>query len=172
MTDGERGERGRTGLTGDTGTAGREGAAGYVGPQGEAGVPGRQGEAGVSGRQGEAGTAGLTGARGQTGRAFTRLQALALFAVVVAAFAVVSVRTELITRQLRDQQRQVGVNQTHITQLQYTQCTLRNNGTVRQNALIDSAIAAERRKPAPDLQRIEDLSAFKQPTVTCGKPPT
>lgn len=111
-------------------------------PAGEAGVPGRHG-------------AGLP---------LTRLQVLALAFFVVFAFVVLSVRTEL-------QQRQIRSNSVRIAQTQYDQCQLRNQGTRRQNGLINAAIDAEKRKPKPDPKRIQDLTNFLGATPDCGSRP-
>ena len=85
-------------------------------------------------------------------------------AVVVLFLLAVTVRTEV-------QQRQIVDNGRRIERTQYDQCTLRNEGTARQNVLIDSAIAAERRRPKPDQKRIHDLTDFKQPVLNCGARP-
>ena len=85
-------------------------------------------------------------------------------AVVVLFLAAVTVRTEV-------QQRQIGRNQQQIERTQYAQCVLRNEGTARQNVLIDSAIAAEKRRPKPDQKRIHDLIDFRGPILDCGARP-
>ncbi|HEU4539664.1 MAG TPA: hypothetical protein VFR23_00930 [Jiangellaceae bacterium] len=146
------------------------------GPAGEAGVAGRQGEAGVAGPQGEAGLRGPTGmgavgAAGPVGKQGTRgtslstTQVIVVFLFVVAAFVVLSVRTEV-------QQRQISRNAERIEQVFYEQCKIRNVATERQNALLDAAIEAERRKPKPDPKRIADLTAFKGATPDCGPAPS
>jgi len=154
---GPQGEAGTTGPQGETGVTGRQGEAGNIGPSGETGGQGEQGQTG------EAGTAGLRGARGAAGPALTRRQRIAGAALVLFVFVVLSVRQEI-------QQRSIGRNQQDLRHNLYTQCLALNVGATRQNGLIDSAIAAERRRPQPDLQRIKDLTGFKVPRLGCGTP--
>lgn len=140
--------------------------------RGEAGVAGRQGEAGVSGPQGEPGrpgppgdvVQGEAGPRGLRGRSLTNTQITAVFLFVVLAFVVLSVRTEI-------QQRQISRNAHRIEVLNHGQCEVRNAGARNQIRLIDSAIAAEKRKPRPDAKRLRDLEDFKPPVVDCGPKP-
>lgn len=143
------------------------------------GPPGAQGEPGVAGQAGEPGHTGTPGRRGRAGPALSAGRVLALAGFVVFVFMVLAGRQEIQQRsiaraQLRldQQQQQITHNLDLIRQTQYDQCQLRNEGTARQNALIDSAIAAERRKPAPDRKRIADLTAFKGVLLNCGTPPT
>ena len=119
------------------------------GPQGEAGVPGRQGAAGTTGRR---------------GMALSNSRMLAIFLVVVVAFLALAVRQEI-------QQRQIRSNNARIELLFYGQCVDRRADVLRQNALIDNAIAAEKRKPGPDRKRIADLSDFRNTVPACGTPP-
>lgn len=163
---GETGQAGTTGDTGRTGAAGTAGEPGETGAQGVTGAAGRQGEAGVSGRQGEAGQAGLRGEKGQRGSApLSRAQALVVLAVVVVAFASMGLLFQRQSGAIRD-------NQTRIARVQWDQCNLQHDAAVRQVTLIDSAIAAERRKgPAADTKRIRDLEQFKPAVVDCGRRP-
>jgi hypothetical protein len=85
----------------------------------------------------------------------------ALLVVIVLGLAA---RTEL-------QQRQIRGNAHRIEVLFYEQCTTRNDAALRQGALIDSAIEAERRKPKPDAKRVKDLQDFKPAVVDCGRKP-
>jgi hypothetical protein len=163
---GPQGEVGSTGPQGETGVAGRQGEAGVSGRQGEAGHIGHAGwtgEQGEQGQAGETGAAGIRGARGHAGPALTRRQLIAGGALVLFVFIVLSIRQEV-------QQRSIGRNQQEIRHNLYTQCAALNVGATRQNGLIDSAIAAERRRPQPDLQRIRDLTRFKVPMLNCGPP--
>jgi hypothetical protein len=163
---GPQGEVGSAGPQGETGVSGRQGEAGVSGRQGEAGhigLSGETGEQGAQGQAGEAGTAGLRGARGHAGPALTRRQLIAGAALVLFVFVVLSIRQEV-------QQRSIGRNQQEIRHNLYTQCAALNVAATRQNGLIDSAIAAERRRPDPDQQRIRDLTRFKVPMLVCGQP--
>ena len=85
-------------------------------------------------------------------------------AVVVLFLLAVTVRTEI-------QQQQIRSNNARIEVLLYGQCVARRADVLRQNALIDSAIAAEKRKPAPDRKRIADLGDFRATVPVCGTPP-
>jgi len=85
-------------------------------------------------------------------------------AVVVLFLAAVTVRTEI-------QQQQIRSNNARIEALLYGQCVDRRADVLRQNALIDNAIAAEKRKPAPDRKRIADLADFRSTVPACGTPP-
>lgn len=98
-----------------------------------------------------------------------RTRVVVLF--VAFAFLVVSVRTELQARQIRAAQAQIAQNQARIVRLQFEQCAARNVATARQNTLLDSAIAAERRRPVPDLRRVRDLTDFKAALLNCGPSP-
>ena len=89
---------------------------------------------------------------------------LALFLFVVVAFAVVSARTEI-------QQRQINVNARRLAVLSYAQCQIRAEAANRQRILINSAIAAEKRKPKPDAKRIKDLEDFRPAVENCGPKP-
>jgi hypothetical protein len=120
--------------------------------------------AGATGEGGLTGAVGDRGPQGRAGRVLTRGQVLATAFFVVLAFGTVSVRQEL-------QQRALARTQHLLRQTQYDQCLLRNEGTARQNNLIDSGIAAERRKPVPDIKRIRDLTDFKVSLLNCGNPP-
>lgn len=151
---------------GEAGVAGRQGEAGVSGPQGEVG---REGPVGIGvpgkpGKPGMPGPAGRPGGRGREGRGLTNTQVTAVFLFVVVAFLVLSIRSEF-------QQRRIDRNSHMIAVTQYEQCQLRNAGTRRQNMLIDSAIAAEKRKPKPDVKRIEDLTNFRGATPDCGPKP-
>jgi hypothetical protein len=112
----------------------------------------------------ERGPVGRTGARGESGVGLSDRRLLVIFAVTVVAFTAVAFRTEV-------NQRAISRNATRIEQVVYAQCVLRNEGVTRQNVLIDSAIAAERRRPKPDAKRLHDLTEFKGAIVDCGRPP-
>jgi Collagen triple helix repeat (20 copies) len=165
-TAGRVGETGLTGLTGDTGETG---VSGDTGARGEAGAAGRQGEAGVSGRQGEAGTAGLPGtpgteglrgAAGRPGRSLTRAQALALFAFIVAAAAVLGVRSETNAHN-------ISVNQRRIADNQRTACAQTADLARELNALADALVRAETRRGSPDPRLAADLAAVKTQVIGC-----
>jgi hypothetical protein len=94
----------------------------------------------------------------------TRLQLLAIFLLVVVAFSIVALRTEV-------QQRQISRNAAKLAQVVYTQCATQDQTNARQVILLDSAIAAERRKPKPDAKRIADLEKFKPDRINCGRKP-
>jgi hypothetical protein len=158
VSDSESGERGPAG---ERGVTGRQGEAGVSGRQGEAGNTGSTGE---TGEAGERGKAGAVGGRGRTGRGLSNTQMTVIFLFVVLAFVVVAGRTEV-------QQRQINRNAHRIEVTQYEICTTRNAATRRQNALIDAAIEAEKRKPHPDAKRIRDLENFKGATPSCGPKP-
>jgi hypothetical protein len=149
------------GPAGEQGVSGRQGEAGVPGRQGEAGVAGQAGEAGA---QGEAGKAGKIGATGRRGFVVSNTQMTAVFLFVVLAFVVLSVRGEV-------QQRQISSNAHRIEVLFHDQCQTRNAATRRQNALIESAIEAEKRKPKPDMKRVRDLTNFLGATPDCGNRP-
>lgn len=180
---GEAGATGETGVAGATGVAGRRGESGLTGLTGEAGVAGRQGEAGVAGRQGEAGTQGEVGTQGETGQpgvagkpgrrgvSFSNTQVTAVFLFVVLAFAVLSVRTEIQQRHINRNSEQIIRNQHDNALLQYTICTDRNRANVALIKRIDVEIAAEKRKPHPDLKRISGLNVLKPAVPNCGPKP-
>lgn len=73
--------------------------------------------------------------------------------------------------QLLRQQQQIRRNQQTIAVTQWDQCQIRNDGVQRQNNLLDAAVAAERRRPVPDPQRIVDLTRFKGNLADCGDEP-
>lgn len=129
-------------------------------------------------RRGRAGETGAPGGGGTQVPVLSRRRALALAAVVVFAWIVLAVRSEVqqhaILRnqqQIRESQVRIAENQRQIARTQYDQCALRNVGTRRQNALLDSAIAAEKRRATPDPKRIKDLTDFKGTLLDCGSPP-
>lgn len=111
----------------------------------------------------------------------TWVVALALLAV----FVIGQVRSEIQQRQIRgtqrvqaetqrvqaEQQRQIQANAHRIEVLVYGTCQTRNEAATRQATLIDSAIAAERRKPKPDAKRIRDLTQFRPAIESCGPKP-
>jgi Collagen triple helix repeat (20 copies) len=170
---GPQGEVGSTGPQGETGVAGRQGEAGVSGRQGEAGHIGHAGwtgEQGVQGEAGETGAAGARGVRGHAGPGLTRRQLVAGFALVLFVFVVLSFRQEVQQRSISHNQQMIRHNQEVTDQRMYRQCVALNAGTTRQNGLIDAAIAAEKRRPQPDLQRISDLSRFKLALLDCGPP--
>jgi CHASE3 domain sensor protein len=94
----------------------------------------------------------------------SRSRTLALFAFVVFAFFVVAVRSEINARAIKDSGREIA-------RTQYDQCAARNEVIGRQNGLLDAAIAAEKRRPTPDSQRIRDLIQFKDDILDCGRRP-
>lgn len=98
------------------------------------------------------------------GTPLSRRAGFAWFVVTVVAFAAVAFRTEV-------QAKQIIRNQHRIVQIQYDQCSLRNEGVVRQNGLLDAAVAAERRRATPDQRRIRDLQQFKTAVADCGPAP-
>lgn len=107
----------------------------------------------------------MTEQRGaQRGLPVSRLQAFVIFLVVILAFVVLALRVESNTSEIERSQRQIA-------KTQWTQCTARNEATTRQNALLDSAIAAERRRPVPDQRRIRDITKFKGNILDCGVEP-
>jgi hypothetical protein len=85
----------------------------------------------------------------------------ALLVVIVLGLAA---RTEV-------QQRRIGANAARIEVLFWEQCTLGRSAAVRQNALIDSAVQAEKRKPHPDAKRLRDLNQFRPAVADCGTRP-
>jgi hypothetical protein len=105
------------------------------------------------------------------GVVMTSRRMLVIFAVVVVAFTAVAFRTEINQRGIARNQQEIGRNARLLQRVVYDQCTVRNQGTARQNVLIDSAIAAERRKPAPDEKRLKDLTDFRGVIVDCGRRP-
>lgn len=82
----------------------------------------------------------------------------------VAAFALLGT----LAQQALDQSNR---NAHRIAVQSWSTCHDFNEGFMRQNAVIDSAIAAERRRPQPDAQRINDLVQFKLPVRNCGPKP-
>lgn len=71
----------------------------------------------------------------------------------------------------QDADRRIDANSRQLATVTYRQCQTSDAGAKRQIELIDSAIAAERRKPAPDLKRIADLEKFKPNRLDCGPAP-
>lgn len=84
--------------------------------------------------------------------------------VVVAAIAVAFLLIERNAGQIRR-------SAVRVEQVVYDQCATRNQSVRRQNALLDSAIAAERRKPVPNQRQIKALGQFKGAVVDCGARP-
>lgn len=71
----------------------------------------------------------------------------------------------------QDADRRIDANSRQLATVAYRQCQTIDATNQRQIELIDSAIAAERRKPSPDPKRIADLEQFKPSRVDCGPPP-
>jgi len=65
----------------------------------------------------------------------------------------------------------VEKNSDQIKQNQYNACLVLNKGFTRQNAVIDEAISAERKKPKPDANAINNLNRFRLPIQDCGVNP-
>lgn len=153
----ERGPQGDHGQSGEIGHTGPVGQRGERGQTGLAGLAGDAGERGQTGDTGITGPTGLTGEVGPTGNVgppvLTRAQTLAMFLFIVAAFVVLAYRTEY--------------NSGRIDDLIRVECEARNVNAARSNAVIDTAIDAETRKPKPDQQRIKDLTNFKQDLPQC-----
>jgi len=101
----------------------------------------------------------------------TRFQLLAIFLLIVFAFGVVAVRTEVQQRQLTKVVHKADRNATLLAQAVYTQCTTQDASNARQAARIDIEIAAERRRPRPDPKRIEGLEKFRPNRLDCGRKP-
>lgn len=83
---------------------------------------------------------------------------------LLAVFVIGQVRSEIQQRQIRSNSHQIAVTQ-------YDGCITRKEADLRQVTLIDSAIAAERRKPKPDAKRIHDLTQFRPAVESCGPKP-
>lgn len=164
-TQGPAGPAGPAGKAGEAGNAGREGVAGHIG------LPGSVGEQGEPGAAGEQGIAGTAGPRGHVGPALTRRQLVTGASLVLFVFLLLSVRQEIQQRSISHNQQTITDNQRTTDERIYRQCVALNVGTARQNVLIDAAIATERRLPAPDQQRITDLTKFKLKPLDCGLPP-
>jgi hypothetical protein len=62
----------------------------------------------------------------------------------------------------------VDANTAQIARTQYELCLGQRADALRQNALIDNAIVAERRKLVPDPRRIKDLVDFRNTVPACG----
>jgi hypothetical protein len=120
---------------------------------------------------GERGQTGRRGARGERGPGPSNARMLVIFVFVVFAFALLAVRSEVQQRRLEATQRQADRNTQQIARTQYDLCLGDRADALRQNALIDNAIAAERRKPAPDAKRIRDLTDFRNTVPDCGQAP-
>lgn len=92
---------------------------------------------------------------------------------IVAAVAVLGLAVGGIVFAVRTegQQRQITRNADKLAEVVYTQCVIQDQTAARQIALIDSALAIERRKPRPDPKRIADLTKFKPSRVDCGAKP-
>jgi type II secretory pathway pseudopilin PulG len=71
-----------------------------------------------------------------------------------------------------DADRRIDANTRQLATVTYRQCQTQDATNKRQIELIDSAIAAERRKPAPDRRRIADLEQFKPSRIDCGPAPS
>lgn len=140
---GPRGPRGTEGATGATGRAGAEGARGRQGEEGEQGEQGMQSKV-------------------------TRNQLLVIFLLLVLAFSLLATRAEINQRAINRNAAEIRENAAEIALLVYQECQTRNATAGRQIALIDAAIAAEKRKPAPDQKQIADLTKFKPVIVDCG----
>lgn len=91
------------------------------------------------------------------------------FTAVIAVFAVVGFAATTIRGESQD--RAIERNADRIEGVVYRQCTDQRAYAIRANTTIDSAIEAEKRKPAPDAKRIRDLTNFRLPVGNCGKPP-
>jgi hypothetical protein len=158
---GRQGEAGVSGRQGEAGTTGLTGLQGAVGAVGQTGLTGESGNAGETGTEGEA---GARGPRGRTGHTLSPWQLYTVLAFVVGAFIVLSVGLSRQARSIQHQQEQIRRDQ-------YAQCTLRNQDNDRRNTSIDSAIAAEKRKPVPDQRRITELAQTKSRALYCGPNP-
>lgn len=74
----------------------------------------------------------------------------------------------LLIRQNADR---ISAQATRLGQVVYAQCEARRVDIVRRNALLDDAIAAEKRRPKPDAKRLRGLTDFKEGVIDCGRRP-
>jgi len=104
---------------------------------------------------------------------------LVLFCFLVLSFFVLAFRIEINGHDIAqsqatitDTQRRLVQTQDELNRLVYRQCLERNAGAARSNAVIQAAIDAEKRKPAPDAIRMRALENFKQAIPSCGVAPS
>lgn len=103
-------------------------------------------------------------------------QRLVIFFVVVFAFGVVSIRTEVQQQRMNSQQRQITAANTRIADTQFRECLLRNESAENLNGILDAIISAV--KTAPGLsaaereRRIRAYEGAKSRTFDCGEDPT
>lgn len=84
--------------------------------------------------------------------------------LVVAGFVVIGVGLQHALDGIQRNNHRIEVNA-------YKACTDLNAGFKRQNAVIDEAISAERRKPQPNADAINNLNRFRLPIRDCGPRP-
>jgi hypothetical protein len=92
---------------------------------------------------------------------------------IVAGIAVLGLAVGGVVFAVRSegQQQQISRNADKLAQVVYTQCVTQDASNARQAQLIDTAIAAEQRKPKPDAKRIADLIKFRPDRIDCGTKP-
>jgi len=92
---------------------------------------------------------------------------------IVAFIAILGLAVGGVVFALRSegQQRQITRQAVELARVVYTQCATQDASNARQAALIDTAIAAERRRPRPDPKRIADLGKFRPDRLSCGRKP-
>lgn len=101
-----------------------------IGPPGKQGVQGERGKQGDHGQHGEKGSTGARGAAGADAPYLNRNKTLALFSFVVLAFVLQTVRIE--------------INTSEISENQHIACTSANRVLVKYNGLLEANIKIER----------------------------
>lgn len=106
-------------------------------------------------------------------------QRLVLFFVVVFAFGLVTVRTEIQQQRINDALHQSQIANSRVADNQYRECLIRNESTANLNKILDTIISAVRQAPlAPGFdeaerqRRIALYQNAKGALVDCGKDPT
>lgn len=103
-------------------------------------------------------------------------QRLVIFFVVVFAFGVVSIRTEIQQGRIDVQQQQIRENNFHIADTQHRECLLRNESAVNLNRILDVIISAVKTSPGlTDAERLRRITLYqnaKSRIFDCGERPT
>lgn len=121
-SQGDQGSRGDQGSQGVQGAQGIQGNQGNMGNQGNPGDEGQAGAQGVSGDQGDQGRQGERGLRGKSARPLSRLQALAMFGLIVLIGVVMTWLAAEQASKLASQQREITANAHRIENAQALSC--------------------------------------------------
>lgn len=103
-------------------------------------------------------------------------QRLVIFFVVVFAFGLISVRTEIQQHQTNVQQRQIAATNVRLADTQYRECLLRNESAKNLNGILDAIIVAVKTtKGLPEAEKTKRIGYYqraKSRFFDCGQDPT